>query len=85
MVLNGSGLDEYNDRGERVADDTLLIMLNSDSEPVRFAIPDIGETWEVVLDTCSPKLGRADHRPVKSGAKYELQEHSVVVMRRTSP
>jgi isoamylase len=83
MVLNGDGLDEYNDRGERVADDTLLILLNADSLPVHFAIPDIGAQWEVILNTYDPNL-KISQKFVKSGERYELAERAVVMMRRTS-
>lgn len=80
MILNGNGLDEYNDRGERVADDTLLILLNADSHPVHFTIPEIGEQWEMILNTYSPKL-KEIQKFAKSGEKYELQGYSVIMMR----
>jgi isoamylase len=83
MVLNGDGLDEYNERGERVADDTLLVLLNADSQPVRFAIPNIGTQWEIILNSYDPKLN-SSQKFVKSGQKYELAERTVVMMRRTS-
>ena len=83
MVLNGNGLDEYNERGERVADDTLLILLNADSLPMHFTIPDIGAQWEVILDSYDPKLN-AVQKFVKSGDRYRLTDHTVVMMRRTS-
>ena len=83
MVLNGNGLDEYNDRGERVADDTLLILLNANSLPMHFTIPDVGAQWQVILNTYDPKLS-AVQKMVKSGERYRLTEHTVVMMRRTS-
>jgi isoamylase len=83
MVLNGNGLDEYNDRGERVADDTLLILLNADSRPMHFTIPEIEAQWEVILNSYDPKLSSVQ-KIVKSGERYRLTDHTVVMMRRTS-
>ena len=83
MVLNGLALDEYNERGERVADDTMLILLNANSKPVHFRIPDVGVQWELVLDSYDPNL-KAGQKIVKSGESYQLKERTVVMMRRSN-
>ena len=83
MVLNGSAIDEYNERGERVADDTLLILLNADSSPMKFNIPRVGgQQWKIILNTWDPKL-KAEKQVVKSGEQYQLEDHSLVLMRQT--
>lgn len=82
MVLNGNGLDEYNDRGERIADDTLLILLNSSPIPVRFSIPDMGEEWEIILNTVVADPKQMATKVVKEKERYQLESHSVVMMRR---
>jgi isoamylase len=81
LVLNGNALDEYNERGERVADDTLLVLLNADSKPVRFAMPQVAERWEVILQSHEKKLPE-ENRFVSGSGKYELKDRSIVMMRR---
>jgi isoamylase len=54
----GEVLDEYDDDGNRVTDDTLLLMLNAASEEVTFTIPDRPENgaWETLIDTNEPDM-----------------------------
>ena len=81
MVLAGNAMDEANDRGERIADDTLLIMLNANDNLLPFRVPEVGETWEVVLHTYGRYLDDSE-RIVKAGQDFNLENRSLVVMRR---
>lgn len=83
MLLNGNGLDEYNERGERIAGDTLLILLNADSVPIHFTVPEVSEHWQTILSTGDPKL-EAPNLVVKGGSSYRLEERSAVILRRTN-
>ena len=53
VFLNGDAITEPDRRGERVRDDTFLLLFNADSQPAWFTLPaeDFGHRWEVVLDT----------------------------------
>jgi glycogen operon protein len=84
MVLNGNGLDEYNEWGERIADDTLLILLNANSTPMHFMIPDIGPRWEIVLNTYDMGKQSSFQKIVKSGESFRLTERTVIMMRRSN-
>ncbi|WP_327350782.1 glycogen debranching protein GlgX [Streptomyces sp. NBC_01304] len=48
-------------RGERVIDDSLLILVNSHHEAIDFQLPmaDYGKTWHTVLSTAETRDGRA--------------------------
>jgi glycogen operon protein len=63
VFLNGDAITEPDPRGERVRDETFLLLFSADSQPARFTLPaeDFGHQWEVVLDTGS--AGSADGRP----------------------
>jgi isoamylase len=63
VFLNGDAITEPDPRGERVRDETFLLLFSADSQPARFTLPaeDFGHRWEVVLDTGA--AGSADGRP----------------------
>ncbi len=53
VFLNGDAITEPDPRGERVRDETFLLLFSADSQPAWFTLPaqDFGRSWEVVLDT----------------------------------
>ncbi|MGH3067606.1 MAG: hypothetical protein ACRDMI_03360, partial [Streptosporangiaceae bacterium] len=53
VFLNGDAITEPDPRGERVRDETFLLLFSADSQPAWFTLPaeDFGHGWEVVLDT----------------------------------
>jgi isoamylase len=82
MILSGDAMDEFNQQGMRIADETLLILLNSSAESVPFLVPKAGEKWEVVLHTYSREL-KVNESKIQSGEVFNLESRSVVIMRRT--
>jgi isoamylase len=55
MLLNGELIPDRGPRGERIADDTLLILFHSHHEETVWKLPSgWGNTWEVILDTARP-------------------------------
>jgi len=55
VFLNGDAITEPGPHGERVADDSFLLLFNAHSDPVTFTLPAerFGRSWEVVLDTAA--------------------------------
>jgi isoamylase len=83
VQLAGDAIDERGPRNERIADDTLLIILNADERPLGFSLPDheAARRWEVVFDTVHPTFTAA-HGEFDGGAVYRVAERSVVCLRR---
>jgi isoamylase len=83
VQLAGDAIDDRGPRGERVSDDTLLLILNADDRPVAFVLPDheAAKRWEVVFDTVHPTFTAA-HGEFDGGAIYRVAERSVVCLRR---
>jgi glycogen operon protein len=81
LRLAGDGIDEVDARGERIVDDTLLILLNAHYESIPFILPAHRRKlrWLVVLDTREAKLKR--RRPLRGGEPYELEARSLVLLR----
>ena len=83
VFLNGDRILEPDERGQRITDDSLLILLNADANPLEFTLPpsDYGLMWKPVLDTGDRV---AASRGLKAGGSVTLEGHSVVVLSRPS-
>jgi isoamylase len=86
LRLAGDAIDEVDERGNRIVDDTLLILLNAHHEPVRFVLPAHRPRlrWELGLDT-RETTGKAPHRLIRGGEPYELEARSMALLRLQSP
>ncbi len=55
LRMAGDAIDEPGPRGERIVDDSLLLILNADDQPHDFRLPNKARHgWELVMDTSSP-------------------------------
>lgn len=86
MLLRGDAMDEVDQNGDRVTDDTLLVILNSHQEPAQFNVPALlqGLLWEVLVDTNAPDVAES-RQPVASGESLPLAERSLVLLRAHAP
>ena len=84
MRLGGEALDELDVNGERIVDDTLLILLSAHDEPISCTLvasrPEY--EWELEFDTSKPKPDDWGVR-VPGGQPYALNGRAVAVFRRT--
>ncbi len=83
LRLAGEAIEEVDERGNRILDDTLLILLNANHEPLPFMLPAFQSDmrWELVLDTREP-AGKRAHRLMKGGDKpYVLEARSLALFR----
>ncbi|MBN2127961.1 MAG: glycogen debranching protein GlgX, partial [Sedimentisphaerales bacterium] len=81
--LAGDAISEVDERGERLHGDTLLLLLNADSNEIAFTLPSPGpeERWGLLFDTAVHSPARTEFsRP----EPYALQGRSVVVLRLVS-
>jgi glycogen operon protein len=87
VFLNGNGIPELDSRGERITDDSFLLLFNAHHEPMTFTMPDAtyGEAWTVLLDTAAPLFDEASDEPrsAKADGTIHADPRSVVVLRRT--
>jgi glycogen operon protein len=81
IYLNGEGIPTTDERGERVVDDSFLVLLNAHSEPVHFTMPDeLAELrWEIMLYSA---MGLAAPLPVDSPETGDVGEWSVMLLRK---
>jgi glycogen operon protein len=83
LRLAGDAIEELDDRGNPIVDDTLLILLNAHHEPIPFTLPAHRRKvrWQVVLDTFEPRLELNKPRLMRGGEIYNLRDRSLVLLR----
>ncbi len=81
VYLNGQAIPTLDDHGERVIDDSFLILFNAYSEPVRFTMPaDLSELeWEITLYS---ETGLEPELPIAAPETGEVEGWSVMLLRK---
>ena len=85
MLLSGEGIEEPDTRGNRVLDDTFLVLMNADHESVPFVLPSLasGTRWVAIIDTARDGGLKSQGRQL-AGDEYALEGRSVVVLTQPS-
>lgn len=76
---------EYNEQGERIKDDVLLLLINGHWEDIPFKIPGkkAEPDWEILVDTGDSK--RANAQSYCCGEVFDLKSRSLVLFRQPGP
>ena len=84
VYLNGDAITEPDTRGQRVRDDSFLLLFNAHSETITFRLPDegFGVHWEVALDTATDL--EAAREPLKALEEVEVVDRGLLLLRRLS-
>ena len=82
LRLAGDGIDEVDTRGNRIVDETLLMLLNADGTSVTFVLPTLRGTqrWDLLFDTREPE-GTRRQRLLRGGEAYDLADRSLALFR----
>jgi glycogen operon protein len=77
MLMRGEASDETDERGRRVAEDAILLLLNGGARSKPFILPALGRpgSWAELLNTAHPS-----GRPVREGG-VNLVAHSLMLLR----
>jgi isoamylase len=78
-LLAGDAIDEVDERGVPITDDTFLLLLNAGDQPVPFRLPSPvpGTTWDLVTDTARDAT---TVNVFEGGSPYQLAGRSVAVL-----
>ncbi|MFF5258698.1 glycogen debranching protein GlgX [Actinomadura viridis] len=84
IFLNGDAIDEPGPRGERIRDDSFLVLFNAHEGDLDFVLPTAryGGMWSKVIDTADPLLAEEESPVVKAGEAVLMEARSVQVLRR---
>ena len=82
VYLNGDGIPDRNSRGERVTDDSFIMIFNAHDGSIDFTLPssEYGAKWELVLDTATPQ--QAEPAPAAAQSTLTVEARSVAVLRK---
>ena len=83
LFLNGDGIAAPGPEGEKVSDDSFLLLFNASPDDCMFTLPSrrFGTRWSIVFDTAA--TGEAEGaRTVAAGERLELVHRSFVLARR---
>jgi glycogen operon protein len=83
LLLHGDAIEEQDERGRAIVDDTFLLLLNAHSQTVPFRMPQhVGiARWGVVIDTCFADGERPDRRTFNTGQIYPLEARSLTLLK----
>ena len=84
VFLNGRAISEPDRRGERIQDDSFLLLFNGSEQDLVFTIPPrrYGQRWAKALDTARPVADFEHDTPVKPGDVITVINHSLQVLSR---
>ncbi|AGP54409.1 glycogen debranching protein GlgX [Streptomyces rapamycinicus] len=84
VFLNGSAISEPGARGERITDDSFLLLFNAHHEPLDFVVPiDHGKQWQLIVDTAVPEgVEPGSGSKVAAGDRLTLVDRSLMVLQR---
>ena len=82
VQLAGDALEDVSERGVRLKDDTLLIVMNARPEVVQFTLPedDTRKCWEIILNTHIP-TGNDSFPIPPSGEPVGIPPRSLLLLR----
>jgi isoamylase len=80
VYLNGQGIPNLDERGQRVTDDSFVLCFNAHHEPIEFVLPptDFGPAWLPVIDTGADT--DTEPAPIAAGKTVTVQARAVVVL-----
>ncbi|MFZ5907049.1 MAG: glycogen debranching protein GlgX [Nitrospirota bacterium] len=77
--LAGDAIDEVDEQGNRIIDDTLLVLFNGNQEPVTFLLPHNhqNQAWELLIDT---RESAAPKKVFPAGGEYTMEARSLSLL-----
>jgi glycogen operon protein len=80
VYLNGHGIPDLDERGQRVSDDSFLLWFNAHHEPIDFALPaaEFGTAWVPVIYTAAETDDDAEAHD--AGGKVTVAARAVMVL-----
>jgi glycogen operon protein len=81
MKLNGQVMNEWDEHGNIIHDDILLLLLNAGPDDIAFILPNgmSASPWEPLIDTTAPD--GTTHPPTPPGQGYNLRARSLALLR----
>jgi isoamylase len=82
VYLNGNGIPDLDQRGQRVTDDSFVLCFNAHHEPIEFTMPpkEFGQAWVTVIDTAVGSGDSSDVTPIDAGDAVQVEGRGMIVL-----
>src|SRR5262249_24093707 len=83
LRLAGDAIEEVDDHGARIIDDTLLIVMSAEAGPITFTLPTHPRDveWELIVDTRSQTGKPAKPVALPGDAEYGMEGSSLALLK----
>jgi hypothetical protein len=83
LRLAGDAIEEVDDHGAHIIDDTLLIVMSAEAGPITFTLPTHPSDveWELIVDTRFPSGRPAKRVALRVGAEYGMEARSLALFK----
>lgn len=78
VYLNGQGIPDLDERGQRITDDSFYLCFNAHYEPIEFVLPpsDFAEQWVEVINTATD----CNTEPIGAGSRVTVESRAMLVL-----
>ena len=82
-MLAGDAIKEHDERGRRIKDDNLILLLNAHHEDIDFALPEEPRNarWQVHIDTSFAEHPKSEWLFYRSEQTYPLKRRSLALLK----
>jgi len=83
IYLNGKGIPDRDRLGQRLIDDSFLLLINGHYEPITFTLPDQAHAprWTTILDTADPLPAQMTTDPVEADSQQVMAARAIRLLR----
>ncbi|OFK93496.1 glycogen debranching protein GlgX [Corynebacterium hesseae] len=87
VYLNGNAITETTARGERITDDSFIMIFNAHHEDIEFTLPkkDLGASWRLIVDTSDSGGYPDEEKLIAAAGTIMVQPRSTLILRQTEP
>ncbi|PZO99066.1 MAG: glycogen debranching enzyme, partial [Corynebacterium urealyticum] len=87
VYLNGNAITETTARGERITDDSFIMIFNAHHEDIEFTLPtkDLGASWRLIVDTADSGGYPEEEKLIDAEGTIVVQPRSTLILRQTEP
>lgn len=87
VYLNGNAITETTARGERITDDSFIMIFNAHHEDIEFTLPkkDLGSSWRLIVDTSDSGGYPDEEKLIAAEGTIKVQPRSTLLLRQTEP
>ncbi|WP_080794150.1 glycogen debranching protein GlgX [Corynebacterium pacaense] len=83
VFLNGEAIEEPDERGQKIHDDSFILMFNAHFEPIDFTLPEehFGMKWKLLVDTTEATGYPMEELNIDAGGTLTVPARSTMLLR----